>query len=240
MQLQTIHRRYPIIDWLLKALTGTCSSSTLEIYTGRPLLSVYKKQKVGFFFALHFSHCRSHFRLRREGGVKCHMKVLSFVRDVRTFEMTPKRYFQIFAVSHWLKQFSFRPVCWINEHCDPFLFLILKDHVQSFPLSEKAAKFQWENFTHFVASLLKDCLEDSPILISHQVSPSNLAGSPAKSFIVWSSGKWLRVTSASSSRSWSRSPSLVAECCWRVGEALRHHYRARNWTFDENHFLVSS
>ena len=21
---------------------------------------------------------------------------------------------------------------------------------------------------------------------------------------------------------------------------LRHHYRARNWTFDENHFLVSS
>ena len=24
------------------------------------------------------------------------------------------------------------------------------------------------------------------------------------------------------------------------GPALRHHYRARNWTFDENHFLVSS
>ena len=21
---------------------------------------------------------------------------------------------------------------------------------------------------------------------------------------------------------------------------LRHHYRARNWTFDENHFLISS
>ena len=24
------------------------------------------------------------------------------------------------------------------------------------------------------------------------------------------------------------------------GSSLRHHYRARNWTFDENHFLVSS
>ena len=24
------------------------------------------------------------------------------------------------------------------------------------------------------------------------------------------------------------------------GPALRHHYRARNWTFDENQFLVSS
>ena len=24
------------------------------------------------------------------------------------------------------------------------------------------------------------------------------------------------------------------------GPALRHHYRARNWTFDENHFVVSS
>ena len=25
-----------------------------------------------------------------------------------------------------------------------------------------------------------------------------------------------------------------------TSSALRHHYRARNWTFDENHFLVSS
>ena len=46
--------------------------------------------------AIHNSHCRSHFRLRREGGVKCHMKVLSFVRDVRTFEMTPKHNVSLF------------------------------------------------------------------------------------------------------------------------------------------------
>ena len=27
---------------------------------------------------------------------------------------------------------------------------------------------------------------------------------------------------------------------WRPPRSLRHHYRARNWTLDENHFLVSS
>ena len=37
----------------------------------------------------------------RGGGVKCHMKVLSFVRDVRTFEMTPK-YGVAYSYSHIL------------------------------------------------------------------------------------------------------------------------------------------
>ena len=33
---------------------------------------------------------------------------------------------------------------------------------------------------------------------------------------------------------------FVSCSSWTFGGFLRHHYRARNWTFDENHFLASS